>query len=794
MDETTLRFDVPGFQGGIESRRVGDFIEITFAGLPGLAFDVNDLVARDATIASLLQVGLKGKTVAALCHTRPSQVSKVRQRVREGGYEALARQPRGRQPKLTGSRRKRAQHLRRQGFTVREIGRELGVSPSCAAGAVRGIPRGGSAAQQGELLEPSELPVEAAQDTPWPEAAAVTDPPAADEVAAADEAPVTDELLLETWAESLVEAERWGEALAESEAVRELEAGGSSQALEGAPSPTSSDEPAPCSSHAEAEELRPGVPLPVGPAAHPCRYAGTLLIGAAVQALGLFRALTAAAVRRPASAVYAAPQALVALVSAWASGLGTLEAMHERDARALGVVLGLERSPSVRTLHRAIAQMVAVFNPIAWGTALLRGLMAAVGQVPQVFGVDGHFKPYFGREPIDKGYDTKRRLAHRGLSDVLIHDEQGRLWAGMEVGAGDKLSEHLLPAAQRLRQDTGVEGPLVLGFDRGGFCLETFEALDREDFYYVGWVPASVKLPDLSTIAPAADGVGEQRFAHPSLSAEHHARLLVQRDGEALLPVLTNLPESVGAATALKWLRQVRGFQENDIKAARSFAQIDRLVDRGQARRAPDDRLVDNPVRVALAQRRRQVRARLAELSQSEPISAQDWARLRGQQLVAELEEALLQHKLSGQKAKVPRVALEPTAQRAWLKTKNRALLQPLKYLLANGRRWLLNALGTALAPSEAVWDQNAVSRTLVALIRAPGTVRFGTEVVEVTLELPLPQTPHARLARGLEDLDRHGLRFTDGERRVVFRLAPRPTRQDLPSAQMAQGSRENSL
>jgi hypothetical protein len=256
---------------------------------------------------------------------------------------------------------------------------------------------------------------------------------------------------------------------------------------------------------------------------------------------------------------------------------------------------------------------------------------------------------------------------------------------------------------------------------------------------------------------------------------------------------LTNLPESVSATTAMEMLRQVRGFQENDIKAARSFAHIDRLVDRGQAQRAPDDRPVDNPVRVELSQQRRQVRAQLTELSQSEPISAKDRARRRGKQLVAEFKEALLNHKLSGMAAKVPRVALEPEAQRAWLKTKNRSLLQPLKYLLANGRRWLLSALGTALAPSEAEWDQTAMSRTLVALIHAPGTVRFGREEVEVTLELPLPPIPHARLARGLIDLDRHSLRFVDGQRRVVFRLAPRPTRQDLISARGPQGRPENS-
>ena len=457
------------------------------------------------------------------------------------------------------------------------------------------------------------------------------------------------------------------------------------------------------------------------------------------------------------------------------------------------MVLGLERSPSVRTLHRAIAQMVAAFNPVEWLTALLQGLIAAVGKVPKIFGVDGHFKPYFGKEPIDKGYNTKRRLAERGLSDVLIHDEQGRIWSGVEVGAGDRLSQHLLSSARRLRGQLGEEAAVVLGFDRGGFCFETFDALDREGFFYVGWVPATVKLPDLSSVAPSEDGVGEQRFEHADLSADHRARLLVQRDGDALLPALTNLTESVGAAEAMKMLRQVRGVQENDIKATRSFAHIDRLVDRGQARRAPDDRPVKNLVRAELVKKRRQARAQLKELSQSEPISAKDRARLAGKQFVAEAKEGILNHRIRGMPAKVPRVELEPEAERAWLKTKNRSLLQPLKYLRANGRRWLLSALGSALAPSDHDWDQTTTARTLEALIRAPGTVRFGTDEVQVTLELPLPPQPHARLAQGLVDLDKYGLLFVDGRRRLMFRLAPRPTRQALPSAGVLQEPPENS-
>ena len=78
--------------------------------------------------------------------------------------------------------------------------------------------------------------------------------------------------------------------------------------------------------------------------------------------------------------------------------------------------------------------------------------------------------------------------------------------------------------------------------------------------------------------------------------------------------------------------------------------------------------------------------------------------------------------------------------------------------------------------------------RTLLALLRAPGTVRFGQDRVVVTLELPLPPTAHARLDEALRALDEQGLIFPDARglerpapRQVVFRLAERATRANLP-------------
>jgi hypothetical protein len=537
------------------------------------------------------------------------------------------------------------------------------------------------------------------------------------------------------------------------------------------------------------DALLPGARLPSGPAEHPCRYAGTLLLSAAAMAIGVGAAMQSADVVRPMGCVYDALQVLLAMMASWTAGYGSLEAMQERDARALGVVLGLERSPSVRTLHRAIAQVGAAFDPIALSAGLMRGILCAHLPDRLWFGLDSHFKVYTGDEPSDKGWNSKQRIAAKGLSDVYVTDEHGWTWYMLPVAAGTSLSQHLLTVAQTIRggfaETPGDSRPIVLAFDRGGFDFEAFDALSRAGFFYVGYVPASVTLPDLASVAPATEGVGEVLWEHERL--HHPARLLVERDDDNLIPIVTNLPTLVDADEVLQGLSKRRGSQENSFKAARAFAHIDRLVDRGGATRGPDDRLIPNPARKALKKAHSDALERKAVLENERP-GERSRGEINDEKFWADFDALGIERKLRDAPAKVPRVSVEPKAQRAILKTKNRLFLQPMKLAADNARRWLLGTLGPALGPSDHPNDQDALCRTLLALLQAPGRVRFDDDRVIVTIELPLPPAPHARLAAALEGLDRHALPFSDGLRHLQFRLAARPTRASLPSATLGCG------
>lgn len=735
--------------GPIFERRIAGQDTVLFCrGLAVASFRQGDSIGRDISIATLLRVGhgLKTDTIAELCDASHGGVCEVRRRLTEGGFERVVERARQGAPrKVVGANEGRLRQMHVDGASVREIAKVLGVSKSLVATEIKRLklsPR----AKQGAL--PGIAPLSAPEMTANPGASPLLDGALSSEETSNDTLPPEVDGANAT-AVDVVET-----------AVEALEMG---------------DETAPSS-----EELVAGAPLASGPAEHSCRYAGTLLLCAGAAALGLFSALDAAHVVRPAEAVYDAHQVFAALLAAWGAGYGSLEAMHERDARALGVILGLERSPSVRTLHRAITQMSARCDVIELNAELIRGVLSA--RLPEQFwfGLDGHFKAYSGKEPIDKGWDSKRRLASKGIADVVVTDAHGFTWSALPVAAGSALSQHLEVTSHTLRSVLGNERPIVVCVDRGGFDFDILDALARDGFYYVGYVPASVTLPDLTTIAPVKDGVGEVAWSHKRL--HHRARLIVERDGTSLIPVATNLPTLVDTAFVVEQLRVHRGAQENSFKAARSFAHIDRLVDRGGASHAPDDRPIPNPARAALKEEQHQVAARSAELADQTPSSSgRSRKDINEDRFWTAFDAAHIKSTLRTIPAKVPYVTIEPDAQRAQLKTRHRLLLQPLKFAADNTRRWLLATLGNALAPSDKLYDLETNARTLLALLRAPGTVRFEDEQVTVTIDLPLPPTPHARLAAALAALDARTLLFADGRRRVLFRLAPRPTRADIP-------------
>ena len=715
----------------IEVILVGKAGVVTYRGLPFTSWPEDDPVARDVVIATLLNMGMTGQRVAALTGMSAGHVSSVRERVTAGGVGELAKRGRPGRKALLSSAEERAEvrALIERGFSLRQVAEKMGVTTKTLARVRREM-----GLMKPRRQEQLALPGVGEASRPSTSAKAVN-----------------------------------RTAVEPASSTRET----SSAPREASAKPT----PAPAEEKSEEpEELAPASPLPVSLAEHPTRYAGVMLLMAAMGELGIPAALDAAGVKRRDTALYDARQVCMALACAWVAGCASLESMHERDARGLGVVLGLERSPSVRTLHRAIAQMVDAYDPIALPRELALGLARTYDNEPLLFGVDGHHKDYFGKAPVDKGWNTKIGEATKGLGDIVVHDMRGTTWATMEVPAGDALSQHLVPVARRLRAVHGAGRPITLAVDRGGFSFDSWNTLAGEGFHYIGWLPATVNTPELAHIAPAENGIGEAPWDHPSLT--HDARLIVQRDGDRLLPLATNLPGFVDTESVVRLLRKLRGVEENSIKAARKTVHVDSLVDRGISHDAPDDRMVKNPERKRLKKKVRRLNRTISAFECLPQAALNPYPEAL---MLAELRLVNCKLELQEQPSKLRKIALDPEARRAWLKTRNRGLLQALKYAADNSRRWLLHKLGRALAPTDHDYDATTLPRTLDALLKSPGHVRFEPEKLVVTFDIQLPPTAHARLDAALSALSGLRMPFHDDHRVLDFRLAPRPTRQTLP-------------
>jgi hypothetical protein len=747
-----------GFETQVTSHRASGQIVVVAFGRIVAAWPADDTVARDVFVASAFSLGLQGKTLAKLAFTSTTQVSRVRARVEEGGFAAVAVVGQvGRPAALSPTEQSRAKNLRQQGQSLTQIARTLRGSIASVGRLLKGVPAGTpTSATPAMLPRLTTVATEVAAEAPVAEAP-VAEAPAAEAPVA--EAPAAEAPVAEA---PVAEAPAAEAPAAEAPALPSVSA-----------APTAPEAP------------RAGQPLAPDHRPHACRYAGTLLCSAALDALGLGDVLDRATVTRPETATYSARTVAVALCAAWAAGHPSIESMHERDPFALGVMLGLERSPSVRTLHRAVRQMTESLDPIQWWAGWMTELLRRRPPPVPVFGTDGHFQRYAGEAPIDKGYNTKRRIAEPGLSTVRVCDLSGMTYSDVAVPAADGLHLHVLTVARALRAAYGeTEVPIILGFDRGGCTFEALNALAAEGFWYLTWVPATVTLDPLAPIVPAPATVGEVPWTHASLT--HPSRLVVERDETTWLPATTNLPPWVDAPTALELLRGSRGRIENGIKSARAFAHIDRLTDRGALADRPDDRLVDNPAHRRLSALGRELEADWVSLN-VELSSSSRSPRPREEILldrdVNEVQSAAVAQQKAQTPAKVERQTIDPEARRTSLKVRNRQLLLPLKNALENSRRWLLTALGGALSPTDHAWDQDTRLRTLTALLRAPGTVSFGEDVVEVVLQFPLAPTAHQRLTDALVQLDTQALRFVDGDRAVRFRLAPRPTRASADSA-----------
>ena len=524
---------------------------------------------------------------------------------------------------------------------------------------------------------------------------------------------------------------------------------------------------------------------PTGPATpQSVRYAGALLLLAALGALGIFQAFQqlGAGVGRAWRYDWARTVAVVALI--FALRLRSIERLKTVLPTALGPLVGCRRAPTAQTVRTKLLHLTESVDPQALHRELLRALLAHAPVWEQVYYVDGHFAAYHGAHPAPEGWDARRRLAVPGHSDAFVHDITGRALFAVHLPCNEALSRVLPAIVAEIRAVVGAGTPFTLVFDRGGFSGTVFRWLTGEGLGFITYLKgraARRRFPAHRFPRRWWAFEGQRRVYRlyekgTRVTGAGVLRTVVWHapDGSQI-PVLTNRAD--WPAPKLVHVLRCRWRQENSLKYLVENYAIDQLIQYG-ADAAPDTRLVANPARRALRERLARLRQALAagqaELGRALAANPEALRRtVRGlkialaprRQQVAALAAQItrLETRLRHTPAKVPRTALEPGAKRATLQHDRRHLVTAIKTAAYDAERWLAQRFNVTYRQAKDYLTMTA------SLFQQPGTLHLTAGVLHVRIVPPAEGRAREAFTALCAELNTKKLRWLNTEVRLHF-------------------------
>jgi transposase len=294
------------------------------------------------------------------------------------------------------------------------------------------------------------------------------------------------------------------------------------------------------------------------------------------------------------------------------------EGLKEHAPTDLGRVLGLDRTPEVKTLRRKLAALAVAGRAAQFGTALAKQRAAAHGAALGFLYTDGHVRVYHGKHSLPKTHVTRMRISLPATSDYWVNDMAGDPVFVITAEANAGLVKMLPQIFGQVRELVGKRRVTVV-FDRGGYSPKLFLQILKTNFdiltYRKGRYPhiprkcfhkCATRLDGRKVNYVLADQ--EVRLLKRKLRLRQVTRLM---ENGHQTPILTSIRKLPAAQVAYRMFN--RWVQENFFKYLREEYALDALAD---YETVPDDptREVPNPAWAALDTQLHQATANLERL------------------------------------------------------------------------------------------------------------------------------------------------------------------------------------
>lgn len=356
-------------------------------------------------------------------------------------------------------------------------------------------------------------------------------------------------------------------------------------------------------------------------AAEAVRYGGVLLALPAALTLGLLDAgqQVYGALK---NGFYGLQATLLCLTFMALLRVRTPEQLQGHPPGELGILLGLDRAPEVKTLRRKLAELAGRRQATPFSQRLAERWVRDQADAVGLLYIDGHVRPYHGTaHTLPETYVTRRRLCMPATTDLWVQQQDAQPLFVVTAPANDDLlamlRREILPEVRRLVGERRV----TLCFDREGWSPKFFQECHVEGFDvltyrrgpYAAWRRAGFR-----PITTTVDG-REIRYTLaergvdilPGFRMREVRRLCDNGHQTAILTTRQDLPIGVVAYRMFE-----RWTQENFFRYMRQHFALDALVTYA-VEPADPNRTVPNPERKALRKQLAEARAALKALEQT---------------------------------------------------------------------------------------------------------------------------------------------------------------------------------
>lgn len=438
------------------------------------------------------------------------------------------------------------------------------------------------------------------------------------------------------------------------------------------------------------------------------------------------------------------------------------EGLKRQPPEILGRLLGLDRSPEVKTFRRKLGEL----GQRGLAHEFLRSIARRIAeQHKDVLGylyVDGHVRPYHGGREIPKVFTQKRQMVLPGTTDYWVNDANGDPFFFITTEGNPFLNRAFPRVLEEVRHTLGSRS-VTFVFDRGGWSAKLFQTLRDQEHHFITYRKQRYRNFPRSVFAHCVVDEEGKRFeywlADRNVRIKGYGRVrcvsrLDDKTGHQVHVVTTRMDlsrEEVARRMFRRWC------QENFFKYMMENCALDAVVSYDMEPADPE-RELSNPAKKKVTREIRILRQELAEAHRRLGLLAsahKKAGRTKGADLKAERqgigqEIRTLQEQIAALGKKRRELPLRikvgdlPADSRLRLETERKMLTDTVKIMAYRVESAMLSLIRPHYRHAEQEGRQ-----LIQEILQASGDLNVQRDKVTVTLE-PLSSAHRTRLLEKL--------------------------------------------